>query len=327
ARRPAPRDRPHAGHLVRGRAEQRRRPARGRAVLGRRAELGRADRLGRERAPGHRQPCGDPQLRRPFLGRAQSVAAVRREERQRLAHHVHHPEPRHRSGEREDRRRHGHRRHDRVHHDRPRHPARPLGVRGSALRAAPPSRQRRGDDHRRSAHRRRRERPQRRRGHAVPARVLVQRRRRDRPAGWTTPIVLQSAGAPIATLRWYRFSDGGLVKSQSLPLVTGDSVKIDPRTVDGLADGTQYSVVVEATGGTIAGVVFEYADGGDNAMAYEAFPALTTDDPKAYDPKQYFKSLNGYTYVTLDADAIRAYRDDFNDLWGKQLGDLDARGV
>ena len=147
------------------------------------------------------------------------------------------------------------------------------------------------------------------------------------PAGWTTPIVLQSAGATIATLRWYRFSDGGLVKSQSLPLVTGDSVKIDPRSVDGLADGTQYSVVVEATGGTIAGVVFEYADGGDNAMAYEAFPALTTDDPKAYDPKQYFKSLNGYTYVTLDADAIRAYRDDFNDLWGKQLVDLDARGV
>ena len=117
------------------------------------------------------------------------------------------------------------------------------------------------------------------------------------------------------------------MKTQSLPLVTGDSVKIDPRTVDGLADGAQYSVVVEATGGTIAGVVFEYADGGDNAMAYEGFPVATTAAPGSFDPKAYFKQLNGYTYQTLPADSVLEFRQLFNDLWGKQFVDMDARGV
>jgi hypothetical protein len=147
------------------------------------------------------------------------------------------------------------------------------------------------------------------------------------PAGWTTPIVLQSAGATVATLRWYRFSDGGLVKTQALPLVTGDSVKIDPRAVDGLADGTQYSVVVEASGGTIAGVVFEYADGGDNAMAYEAFPAAGDTKTGSFDPKAYFKPLNGYTYMALPADSVLEFHQRFNAEWGKQFVDMDARGV
>jgi hypothetical protein len=97
--------------------------------------------------------------------------------------------------------------------------------------------------------------------------------------GWTTPIVLQSAGAYAATLRWYRFSDGALVTRQSVTgLVTGASVRIDPRTVAGLADDTQYAVVVDGLGGNLAAVVLEFAFfGGDGAMAYEGFTA--TVDP------------------------------------------------
>jgi len=44
----------------------------------------------------------------------------------------------------------------------------------------------------------------------------------------------------------------------------------DPRSLP-LTDDTQYAVVVDTQGGTVTAVVLEYADGGDNAMAYEAF--------------------------------------------------------
>ena len=97
--------------------------------------------------------------------------------------------------------------------------------------------------------------------------------------GWTTPIVLQSAGATSATLRWYRFSDGSLVTRQNVSgLVPGSSVRVDPRSVVGLADDTQYAVVVDAQGGSVVALVMEFAFfGGDGAMAYEGFKA--TVDP------------------------------------------------
>lgn len=97
--------------------------------------------------------------------------------------------------------------------------------------------------------------------------------------GWTTPIVLQSAGATAATLRWYRFSDGALVTRQTLTgLVAGAAVRVDPRGVAGLTDDTQYSVVVDGSGGSIVASVLEFAFfGGDGAMAYEGFTA--TVDP------------------------------------------------
>lgn len=95
-------------------------------------------------------------------------------------------------------------------------------------------------------------------------------------AGWTTPILLQAVGAGTtgATLRWHRFSDGTLVHTQDVTIRSGTAVRIDPRSVSQLADDTQYSVVVDGVGGTVAAVVtqlpsFEVAD----AMIYEAFPS------------------------------------------------------
>ena len=92
--------------------------------------------------------------------------------------------------------------------------------------------------------------------------------------GWTTPILLQTVGtgATGATLRWYRFSDGALVHTQTVEIQPGKGLRIDPRTVSQLQDNTQYSVVVDGTGGTVAAIVMELASGGDNAMIYEGFP-------------------------------------------------------
>jgi hypothetical protein len=90
-------------------------------------------------------------------------------------------------------------------------------------------------------------------------------------AGWTTPIVIQSAGATSVTLNWYRFSDGALVTAQVLPITPGSALRVDPRDVSALADDTQYSVVADGTGGPIDGIVIELATGGDSAMIYEGF--------------------------------------------------------
>ena len=100
--------------------------------------------------------------------------------------------------------------------------------------------------------------------------------------GWTTPIVLQSTGATGATLRWYRFSDGALITRQPVALVNGAAVTIDPRAVVGLSDNTQYAVVVDASGGTVAAIVTELNfQGGDGAMGYEGFAATVSTTPTA----------------------------------------------
>ncbi len=100
------------------------------------------------------------------------------------------------------------------------------------------------------------------------------------PAGWTTPILVQSAGATAATLHWYRFSDGALIQIQQLSgLVSGGAVRVDPRAVTGLSDNTQYAVVIDARG-PITAIVTELSFlGGDGAMAYEGFPSTQTATP------------------------------------------------
>jgi hypothetical protein len=89
--------------------------------------------------------------------------------------------------------------------------------------------------------------------------------------GWSTPIIVQSAGATSVTLTWYRFSDGALVTTQVLPITPGAALRVDPRDVTALTDNTQYSVVADGTGGPINGIVEEFATGGDSAMIYEGF--------------------------------------------------------
>lgn len=92
--------------------------------------------------------------------------------------------------------------------------------------------------------------------------------------GWTTPIAVQSAGATTATLRWYRFADGALAITQYVgALTSGSSVKVDPRDVAELVDGSQYAVVVDGNGPLRATVLELSAAGGDGAMAYEGFVA------------------------------------------------------
>lgn len=90
--------------------------------------------------------------------------------------------------------------------------------------------------------------------------------------GWSTPLLVQSAGATSVTLRWYRFADGQLVTSQTFGGVSpGRSIRVDPRTVTGLVDNMQYAVVVDASG-PIAAIVTELNfEGGDGAMIYEGF--------------------------------------------------------
>ena len=100
-------------------------------------------------------------------------------------------------------------------------------------------------------------------------------------SGWTTPILLQSAGATNATLRWYRFADGQLVLRQPISgLTPGAAVRVDPRKVDGLADDTQYAVVADAQGGDLVAVVTELSfSGGDGAMSYDGFAARVDPVP------------------------------------------------
>jgi len=99
--------------------------------------------------------------------------------------------------------------------------------------------------------------------------------------GWSTPIVVQSTGATSATLRWYRFSDGALIARQSVgPFGRGGALRVDPRNVLGLSDDTQYGVVVDAQGGSIAAIVTELNfEGGDGTMIYEGFPATVSTVP------------------------------------------------
>jgi len=92
--------------------------------------------------------------------------------------------------------------------------------------------------------------------------------------GWSTPIILQTVTASGATVEWRRFSDGALVTTQNLTITNGSAMRIDPRTVAGLSDDTQYAVTVNGTGGTLTAIVTELNfQGGDGAMAYEGFPS------------------------------------------------------
>src|SRR6266542_1353231 len=149
------------------------------------------------------------------------------------------------------------------------------------------------------------------------------------PAGWSTPIELQSAGAPAATIRFQRFGDGALVLTQTVTgLATGRSIRIDPRFLSGLPDG-QYSVLIDSTSGTLAAVVLAYASGGDGAMAYEAFPgAAASCAPGCFDPNAYFaKTPAGFLYSELPPTDLERLKQRYNRLYGTILVDVAGRDV
>ena len=171
--------------------------------------------------------------------------------------------------------------------------------------------------------------------------------------GWTTPILLQSAGATSAAVRWYRFSDGALEKIElHTGLARGQSVRIDPRSVSSLKDNAQYSVVIDGADGNIAAVVLEYADGGDNAMAYEAFGGAQTSLPTeatptataqptatpppgatpptsvfAQPPDVYFKTIPGYSYRAIPESDMTDLRTTLSRTFGTIFLDSAGRGV
>jgi len=93
------------------------------------------------------------------------------------------------------------------------------------------------------------------------------------PAGWTTPILLQSVMATGASIEWRRFADGAVVTTQNQTLTPGAGLRIDPLAVGGLSNDTQYAVTVTSIGGLVVAIVEELASGGDNAMIYEGFAA------------------------------------------------------
>jgi hypothetical protein len=88
--------------------------------------------------------------------------------------------------------------------------------------------------------------------------------------GWTTPIVLQSAGATSASVTWTPFN-GGQSITRVVALVPSQSVRIDPNVQ--VALGQQYAVTVNANG-LVSAIVMELNTtiGGDNAMIYTGFP-------------------------------------------------------
>lgn len=98
--------------------------------------------------------------------------------------------------------------------------------------------------------------------------------------GWSTPIILQSIGPTTgATVRWYSFSDGSLVLTQTVTVAPGRALRVDPRDVVGLRDDAQYAVVVDGIGGSVGAIVMELASGGDNAMIYEGFAVTSPPTP------------------------------------------------
>ena len=88
-------------------------------------------------------------------------------------------------------------------------------------------------------------------------------------SGWTTPIIVQNTGESVTdvTLTFYRFSDGKLAQTVTLPgLKPGQSRAFDPRTDPKLPDDTQFSTVAQATSGQVAVAVIQNA--GSSWMAY-----------------------------------------------------------
>jgi hypothetical protein len=89
--------------------------------------------------------------------------------------------------------------------------------------------------------------------------------------GWNSPIWLQSISAASATLSFYAIGTGALAASVPLSLTPGMTMRVDPGAVNGLVNGQQYSLAIDASG-MVAAVIQEFnTQAGDGLMVYEAF--------------------------------------------------------
>ncbi|MBI4301396.1 MAG: hypothetical protein HY664_02175, partial [Chloroflexi bacterium] len=94
------------------------------------------------------------------------------------------------------------------------------------------------------------------------------------PTQWNTPFYIQNADTAATnnlSIAFYRFSDGVLVTTLSgISLNPGASYEVDPVTVSGLSDNTQYSVVATASV-RLAGAIMQYDAPVNNALATSGF--------------------------------------------------------
>ena len=88
--------------------------------------------------------------------------------------------------------------------------------------------------------------------------------------GWSTSIWIQSISASSATLTFTPIGVGAAVPVTT-SLVAGQSTKIDLATTAGLANGQQYSVVINGNGQLAATVQESNPAPGDGLMMFEGF--------------------------------------------------------
>lgn len=107
-------------------------------------------------------------------------------------------------------------------------------------------------------------------GGPQPNQFLPVVQRRSGATEWTGTIFVQSVTATAATVRFRTVSDFRYHGYQALTLTPGAATRIDPRSVPGLVDNTEYAVVIEAgSGTTIVSMVFQQGtSGGDASMIY-----------------------------------------------------------
>jgi hypothetical protein len=119
--------------------------------------------------------------------------------------------------------------------------------------------------------------------------------------GWNTPFIVQNVGSGNASVsfEFYRFSDGGLVKTRNVTgLAPGTSVFHSPNHDPELAAGGQYSVVVKSLGSPIVAIVNEHQNEQDpqrqEALSYDG---LTSGSTRVYLP--YVAAVVGGWYCTV----------------------------
>lgn len=100
--------------------------------------------------------------------------------------------------------------------------------------------------------------------------------------GWNGTIYVQSAGATSAVVRFYRMPDYTIDATVAVTLnADGRTVAIEPATLAGLRDDTDYAVIVEGQGGNVVATLSEHADtGGDTLMMSEG--AVVGQQPGLY---------------------------------------------
>lgn len=100
------------------------------------------------------------------------------------------------------------------------------------------------------------------------------------PTGWHTPFIVQNVGTESTSLSvaFYDFSSGAQVATRSATVQPGRSFVDSPRDEADLPDGSQFSVVITATGAPVVAVVNEHQGpgAGNEALSYSGISSGST---------------------------------------------------